>query len=281
MKPPTCWPGTGRGAHGAHRSAGRRALTREPPQGGRAAATGAGHPDCHAAAPLANAAGSCPHVRSRPRPPAPLGAAPTLRRLTHRELFSPRLRRRRGLKRRGPRCPWLRGPRPHRGFLRQGRRALGPRPGTRRCPPGSWARGPGGPRRPPPPEPAGGWWCWWCWWPRPPRSCRLLCSHSGTSVAVGRRLARLVVAAAGARSRGGRCGSRGAGGGGRGGVSRRRRLELSGCALGLGLLARSYCPKNGPAQVFLGGALAREGRAGEGRGWGKLAPELGTTLISI
>lgn len=84
-----------------------------------------------------------------------------------------------------------------------------------------------------------------------------------------------------ARSRGGRCGSRGAGGGGRGGVSRRRRLELSGCALALGLLARSYCPKNGPAQVFLGGARAGEGRAGEGRGWGKLASELGTDFISI
>jgi hypothetical protein len=54
----------------------------------------------------------------------------------------------------------------------------------------------------------------------------------------------------------------------------------SGSALALGLLARSYCPQNGPAQVFLGGAQAGEGRAGEGSGWGNLALTW-ASLISI
>lgn len=55
-----------------------------------------------------------------------------------------------------------------------------------------------------------------------------------------------------------------------GGVSRRRRLALLGCALAPGLRARSYCPKNGPARVLLGGARARGGervgRVGSGVG---------------
>lgn len=178
---------------------------------------------------------------TRARRPA---AALTLPGLTHRELSSPRLRCRRGLKRRGPRCPWLRGPRPHRGFLRPGRRAPGRRPGARRCPPGSWARGPGGPRGPPPPEPAGGWW-WW-WWPRPPRSCRLLCSHSGTLVAVGRRLARLGSRRP-ARSRGGRCGSRGAAAAA--GLAAEAARAL-GCALARGSSLDLTAPKMAPHKFF-------------------------------
>lgn len=55
------------------------------------------------------------------------------------------------------------------------------------------------------------------------------------------------------------------------GVSRGgRRLALLGCALAPGLRARSYCPKNGPARVLLGGARARGGegvgRVGSGVG---------------
>ncbi|XP_047285902.1 uncharacterized protein LOC124902876 [Homo sapiens] len=91
------------------------------------------------------------------------------------------------------------------------------------------------------------------------------------------------VSAAGGR------GGRGSLSGRPGRISRRRRrrprwgraaeaARASCCALSLGLLARSYCPKNGPAQVFLGGAPAREGRAGEGRGWGNLARESGPGL---
>ncbi|KAM5251213.1 uncharacterized protein RBU33_024073 [Hipposideros larvatus] len=216
---------------------------------------------------------SPPREETRREMPArarrPAAARPARAGLTHRELFSPRLHCRRGLKRRGPRGPWLQGPRPHRGFPRRGRRAPGPQPGGRRRPPCSWARGPGGPRRPPPPEPAGGcWccWCWWWWWPRPPRSCRRLCSHSGSSVAVGRRLARLVVAAAGL-ALGEAAGSRGAGRGG--GLAAE-------AARAVGLRARSGAPRwillpqKWPRTSFSRRRTGRGGKGGRGKRVGKV-----------
>jgi hypothetical protein len=132
--PPARTGGQGRLAQGA----GREQKGQEPP----------GTHDTSFSAPMA-AAHTCLAAQ--------LGAARTSGGPeTHQELFSPRLRCWRWLKRPEPRCQWLRGPRPRWGSQPPGRRA--PLPGARCCPLGSWARGPGAPRRPPPPEPAGRRW---------------------------------------------------------------------------------------------------------------------------
>lgn len=213
--------------------------------------------------PPRQAAGVAPHVLGGPGPspgghPTPRSSADSPRTFFSASSLP-------GGRRAGPRCP---GPRPHRGCRIPGR--PGPKGRGARRPPGSWAQGPGG---------------------RPSRrSLREGGGGGDGGAAAGAAAAVLVVLVASPRlahaassavpqaprwrlvgwrgwGRGGRglaLPEAGLGGGNRGG----RRLALLGCALAPGLRARSYCPKNGPARVLLGGARAREGLGGVGSGVG-------------
>ena len=66
VKTPARRPGTGRGAHRAGRSAGRRARTREPHRAGGLRPRALGTPCCHSGTPGGKRGGRCPHVPGGP-----------------------------------------------------------------------------------------------------------------------------------------------------------------------------------------------------------------------